>query len=500
MADPTQNPIESGLSYATKMNPYGQTADELKANIEAGQKGVEALQQRYANPNWFNVAAGFFKPQLGGFGASLGSASEAMGDWLEKQRANELPIYNAQQQLQFMKNQLAHKQIAADLAAKTVTQPGGTKATDVSAIAYHDPNMAAITQAQLDNEIKLRKEIAEQAKLGVDVNGTYGADVVKHLFPNGVPSLSPVPGSNNVNGPAGSGTPPAGILGSASSKTVPDGTGFTQAQWDNLGATRQNEILGALGSAKAKQMLENNLTAGTAISESTNALKDLASARILATSPGMEKMLGLGSGTNAVSALWGWLASGEDASKFTPLHDAAVKLQQDDPQAYANFQVLQNTLAKYVVDARAGIQNPSVGAQNLLASTKPNVLQSQEAIVKLLDLIAHDHSSRVRQGVLRQSYKGDPTLFETNDPRYKDLTNRIINEHTTITNNPADRSRLPRFYSPYEALSDLPSVGKAPAANQAPTAAKPEERPNTRVFNGVTYVRTENGYVKAKQP
>jgi hypothetical protein len=38
------------------------------------------------------VAAGFFKPQLGGFAASLGSASQALGENVEKQRENMLPI------------------------------------------------------------------------------------------------------------------------------------------------------------------------------------------------------------------------------------------------------------------------------------------------------------------------------------------------------------------------------------------------------------------------
>ena len=59
---------------------------------QAGQDILKALENRYAQPNWFKVAAGFLKPQLGGFGASLGSAAEALGENIEQQRAMALPI------------------------------------------------------------------------------------------------------------------------------------------------------------------------------------------------------------------------------------------------------------------------------------------------------------------------------------------------------------------------------------------------------------------------
>lgn len=89
---------DSGLN-ATAINPAGLTPENLAKYEEALKASMDALQARYANPNWFNVAAGFFKPQLGGFGASLGSANQALGDWQEKQRANELPVAQMRAQL-----------------------------------------------------------------------------------------------------------------------------------------------------------------------------------------------------------------------------------------------------------------------------------------------------------------------------------------------------------------------------------------------------------------
>lgn len=72
------------------------------------RSALSSLEQRYAQPNLWKVAAAFFKPQLGGFAASLGSANEAMGENLELQRANQLPI--AQLRAQLASQQIGAKQ------------------------------------------------------------------------------------------------------------------------------------------------------------------------------------------------------------------------------------------------------------------------------------------------------------------------------------------------------------------------------------------------------
>ena len=75
-----------------KINPAELPEDKLEKYQGILQEGVDALEKRYAEPNWFKVAAGFAKPQLGGFTASLGSAAEAMGEQTEQKRAQTLPI------------------------------------------------------------------------------------------------------------------------------------------------------------------------------------------------------------------------------------------------------------------------------------------------------------------------------------------------------------------------------------------------------------------------
>ena len=101
-----QSPLTS-FGDPTKINPYGASDEAIKKYQDALQGGITSLEQRYAQPNFMNIAAGFLKPQLGGLSASLGSAAQAYGENIEQQRAQQLPIAQ-------LKAQLAQSEIAMD--------------------------------------------------------------------------------------------------------------------------------------------------------------------------------------------------------------------------------------------------------------------------------------------------------------------------------------------------------------------------------------------------
>jgi hypothetical protein len=98
----------------TKVNLFNAEDQDRQEYVNALNDSLTALQNRYANPNWFKIAAGFAKPQLGGFMAGLGSASEAMGDYVEQQRASELPIAQIRGQLALAKIGMNQNQKVAD--------------------------------------------------------------------------------------------------------------------------------------------------------------------------------------------------------------------------------------------------------------------------------------------------------------------------------------------------------------------------------------------------
>jgi hypothetical protein len=109
-------PIKGGLSTNPRDFPfYGAKDEDISEYQKSLEDSIKALQQRYAQPNWFNVAAGFFKPQLGGFAASLGSASEALGQNVERERESQLPIAQMRTQLAMSKAVMGQNKQAADL-------------------------------------------------------------------------------------------------------------------------------------------------------------------------------------------------------------------------------------------------------------------------------------------------------------------------------------------------------------------------------------------------
>lgn len=99
MAKEDMGGLSATMEQQAKLPLYGASEEQLQSLKDAQQKAVEALEQRYAQPNWFKVAAGFAKPQLGGFLASVGSASEALGENVEQQRGQQLPIAQMRAQL-----------------------------------------------------------------------------------------------------------------------------------------------------------------------------------------------------------------------------------------------------------------------------------------------------------------------------------------------------------------------------------------------------------------
>jgi hypothetical protein len=151
------------LSLATdpsKINPAGASQEDLSEYQKSLDAQIKALEQRYANPNYFKVAAGFLKPQLGGFFASLGSASEAMGENIEQQRAAELPIAQMRSQLAQSKILTGQNKTVADMVAEY--QASGQPLTPefvakVNAIAPDSPSakslVAQLAAAQKQREL-----------------------------------------------------------------------------------------------------------------------------------------------------------------------------------------------------------------------------------------------------------------------------------------------------------------------------------------------------------
>ena len=140
----TQNP---GLDPAN-LNYYGADPADVADYQKSLQESVDALQARYANPNWFNVAAGFLKPQLGGFAASLGSAGQAMGENLEKQRESALPVAQMKAQLAMSKIKMGQGKTAEQVFSDWQKSNKPMDEATYSKLVALSPGSAVATAAQ----------------------------------------------------------------------------------------------------------------------------------------------------------------------------------------------------------------------------------------------------------------------------------------------------------------------------------------------------------------
>lgn len=175
----------SGLD-PSNINLYGAAPADTEEYQKALQASVDALQQRYENPNWFNVAAGFLKPQLGGFAASLGSANEALGANLEKQRETQLPIAQMRAQLAASKIAMGQRSTAAkELADWQATGRPMDDATYARLTALApDAATAAAAKAAYEGERANQGIMAQQQTLR-QAQGAQALTLAQQQFASG---------------------------------------------------------------------------------------------------------------------------------------------------------------------------------------------------------------------------------------------------------------------------------------------------------------------------
>jgi len=164
------NPVESGVTAYASIPTFGRSDEELQKNVDASEFAAKALEQRYQDPNWFNVAAGFLKPQLGGFAASLGSANQALSDWQEQKRANEIPVYNARAQVALMKARQTNNLTARDEYSKWVSEGSDlSKIPDLKSkfAALGAPEYSEALQQKLDQSKTLQSEANTTTELNL---------------------------------------------------------------------------------------------------------------------------------------------------------------------------------------------------------------------------------------------------------------------------------------------------------------------------------------------
>jgi hypothetical protein len=476
MSGPTK--AEDQLMFPVKTQDFGKlnlagVGDDEKITgsyqeaLNARKALADSLEQRYANPNLFKISAAFLKPQLGGFGASLGSAADVLGEHTERQRAisptiaqmraevaaQELPMQQQFAQQKGFKDYMAKygqtkKHDAVELARLQNLQPESSVGKSIAGLLAGEASIAGTKKTELGTTVEAQEKAATHPYIDVGkfLEESQNGNIAKQK---------------------------EALIKSISDKGYHDPQGLELKGVSELMAIASN-----LQNQFVEKSLTNAKDAGEAIANGTVQLQNLSTARHLASSPKLERLLGIESGANATSALFNWISSNGD-SDLSRLNIAARQLAEKDPAAFAEFQILRKALATNLATAREGIQNPSVASQSLLAQTNPDPRMAREAIIKLLDLQANDVNQTLGRARVMSSTRDssgkmlDPNTLALSAP-YQAITRYADDRKKSILSNSFMDKRVPDFYSPYyEPPADQKTIvpGQKPVTRTLASAA-----------------------------
>lgn len=482
--------VPSGLSAFDKtnpllgagaINPYGLEVPELQEYADAQEKILESLQQRYSQPNWFKVAAGFAKPQLGGFMASLGSASEALGENVEQQRAAELPLAQMRAQLASTKLTMGQRQRAAELAEKAVNEPGGLTAEAVASITNLDPSRGAVLQQQLTNQQALRKEIMElhaQGRSDAELAAQYGDQFYK-LYPTGTEGLPKVPTAK-----AGTTESPKPT---AEDNKKPSWFTGSQEKWDNTPLAQRAELSKSAeetGQATAKDQLVDYRTRAE---NATRAAPNLVAMYNLAAKPNMAQYLGIFEKGDPLGAVGKALESGSFPALLENVRKQLTnaKASKED---ISDMHTLMQLIARNQLNVRQGQVNPSDYATEIDALAGPSIADPQDSFLRKTALALHDTQHEIKNlKVYKSAIKGGiaPDDYLGSDP-HKMFNDEHANQHTLLaTTRLGAGSQLPDFLS----VSSINSL-----------TPKPAQAPESSMRDRVKAERAKRDALKQQQP
>jgi len=445
-----------------KTNPAGQEIPRIHQALNetdaANEQYVKALQERFAQPNWFKIAGAFAKPQLGGFLASLGSAADVMGENVEQQRAIEPTIYRMRSEIAAKKTGLTQRSEADRILKEKGATPESYR--EIVRLAGPDSEQAKAVKAELDakasiattsnvsteTEIKGQKAVAENPFL-----------ILKDpMFKGTVADPQPDQIKNYLTD-----------LNLGKPKDMPD------SQWNAMGITaKQNAVAEYANRLNEKGMDEEQKSAFVARS-ADNLLNDLTYLRTLAVEPKLAPLFSLFKNGDAIGMFRAYLDKnpGNTQAAIEGLTAAAMEnLKNADDATRAKADRLIKGIARLEVNLRGSSVNPTNAFQELNSNQSPSLANSQAGFVGILDQMGlqakHDldrHDLRIESNI--------PARKLLTGTQARALENRLREEQIALAkSNPLDFKTMPSWYTPSASQNAVKNEkAVAPTKTTAPT-------------------------------
>lgn len=464
----------------SKINPYGAEEKDVSNYRQAQLDALEALQKRYEKPNWFKIAAGFAKPQLGGFFANLGSANEAYGEQVEKRRENAVNIALLKSQMAQSNILMGQNQKQSDILNQWQSQDHTPTPQEISNLIALNPNSKVASSInQLYPNISAKQNIETTTARAVrDYPELLKTFLNKQLMdPNDAKSHDEYLATLNQ------GKPPE----------------IDAATWQALPAWQKQELVLDYANDQKERGLnvEDKLRESSAAApERINLLNTIRDKALGVGLPDVEKDGKKITGQEQMNAVLQYFGSGS-------LFDAVAKAFSDgnmgglfaNVEQYArqagmskavsdNFQELAKLLAQNQAQIRGMTTNPTDQFTALQQAGSPNVNNSQKALVSIVDLMAHTEKIQQEKYKFIKEHKIPYGQLEYNQD-YLDMMKQLGQDHLAIA------AKDPFMNAPNQYDPAASSVKPKPVA---PSSA--QNRSDSRTFNTGNWVRQPDGSYK----
>ena len=490
-----QNAATERLGALPQINPadpLGRRPNQY-AEYEQMYKDIhDKLEKRYATPNWFDVAAGFAKPQLGGFIASLGSANEAMAKNIEQQRAQEMPL--AALRLEMVKNkELQNRAIdAKEIYENAMKNYGFVPEKEFGDITSLVSKEHPIAQGAYENREGRYKEIESQrgtasTQVALQQAGAKDPRLVVNLplFKVGPQTKEEV---QKLNGLLENARPPQIDIN----------------QWKSMGTQEKQDQIASYADAQLKQGMTEEQASLHDARGATDRLKILRHVRELAADPDMAPVFSVLNNADAVSLFKRITdqAGGNLGAVMEGLKNAirAQYSNEDDPTGVKRQKAdeLFKSIAQMAVQNRNNALNPTNAYQTLVDQATPGLDNSQKGFLSIVDQmglrekqVVDEHNLRIDSGVDARH------VFD--DPRVRALRKKYDDEARELAKTDA-YTRSPSWLDNVQ-VTIPPNTSKPPAnATEAPPASKsssatPKARPTERQIGDKTYILKNGSWV-----
>lgn len=490
----------------SKVNPTGVGTDpnitaDYKNLLEAQKRYADELEQRYAQPNWFKVAAGFAKPQLGGFTASLGSASQALGEQEELRRAISPTV--AQMRAEIAKGNIALGQgvKAAGIAGAAAGQQrivNPVEAADIASLTQGPGSAAAAGQTQSTAQQNQLVQLLAEGRSYTDITSRLpkafvdqNIDAVLSMNPQLKPPKD-MPGT--LGGAKLSGAPAPAV-------TTNRPPGVPQGMMENLPLAPQ--LAAQAQTVEALQQEREKLNT-TLTQQATSAVPIFDVATNLykaASNPNLAGAFGVFEKGDPLSIIGKAVESGSFpaviASMRTYITQARLGADKEK-RALSDLQAMEGALADLQTKIQNGVINPTDVRTMFESESIPGVRNTQDAFLRGIARIGSDALARYETKAAFDRALQDPNFnVQTwaSSPYFSSVQENAKKRTQALITNPAT-TNMPRFMQ--QGLEGS-FRSEPPKQSSGAGGSKPTNRPNERTINGQVWVRQPDGSYAPKE-